>query len=336
MGNEAKKIGRAIFNVVWVIFVGVWSAISSGVVGVLCCITIIGIPFGLQHFKFIKLVFSPAGKEVCLHYGKHPIMNTLWLIFGGFGTALLFFIMGGFMRATLVGTPIARQIFKMGAFNFAPFGAEIVEAEEYTSRRDREHDEKLFFGRFWKNPHVVVGVHEDGTPQTALQWLALRRGALQSYIKKDAMRNTVWAFLGLLPFIASVGAIFCLMALFYEILWFSSEHPIPLIIRYCLVLLAGLSVSFGVEEFFKKALNSFKGTSKCYKEFLIALTDFYPKGSPFGQEREIGLFYRAEIAKGFMTDKQWFSGISGRTLYLLDYFAVGAPTETVEKADSAQ
>lgn len=55
---------NTIMNVIWIIFGGFWIALSHIVLGVLLCITIIGIPFGRQHFKFIKLAFFPFGKQV--------------------------------------------------------------------------------------------------------------------------------------------------------------------------------------------------------------------------------------------------------------------------------
>lgn len=55
---------NTIMNVIWIIFGGFWIALSHIVLGVLLCITIIGIPFGWQHFKFIKLAFFPFGKQV--------------------------------------------------------------------------------------------------------------------------------------------------------------------------------------------------------------------------------------------------------------------------------
>lgn len=55
---------NTIMNVIWIIFGGFWIALSHIVLGLLLCITIIGIPFGRQHFKFIKLAFFPFGKQV--------------------------------------------------------------------------------------------------------------------------------------------------------------------------------------------------------------------------------------------------------------------------------
>ncbi len=55
---------NTIMNVIWIIFGGFWIALSHILLGVVLCITIIGIPFGRQHFKFIKLAFFPFGKQV--------------------------------------------------------------------------------------------------------------------------------------------------------------------------------------------------------------------------------------------------------------------------------
>jgi len=51
-------------NVIWILIGGFWIALTHLLWGILLCITIIGIPFGKQHFKLIKLAFSPFGKEI--------------------------------------------------------------------------------------------------------------------------------------------------------------------------------------------------------------------------------------------------------------------------------
>lgn len=65
-GND--DIGTGTFgligNVLWLVFMGIWLAIGHIVSGVLCCITIIGIPFGIQHFKLIPISLMPIGMTV--------------------------------------------------------------------------------------------------------------------------------------------------------------------------------------------------------------------------------------------------------------------------------
>ncbi|SHF05902.1 YccF domain-containing protein [Dysgonomonas macrotermitis] len=55
---------NTIMNVIWILCGGFWIAVTHIILGVLLCITIIGIPFGKQHFKFIKLAFFPFGKQI--------------------------------------------------------------------------------------------------------------------------------------------------------------------------------------------------------------------------------------------------------------------------------
>ena len=62
--KDSAGIGSGIGNVLWVIFSGLWLAIGHAVSGVLLCITIIGIPFGLANFKMIPVSFAPLGREI--------------------------------------------------------------------------------------------------------------------------------------------------------------------------------------------------------------------------------------------------------------------------------
>ena len=53
-----------IMNVLWLICGGIWIAITHAFFGVLLCITIIGIPFGLQHFKLTAIAINPFGRDI--------------------------------------------------------------------------------------------------------------------------------------------------------------------------------------------------------------------------------------------------------------------------------
>lgn len=67
-GKEVRYGGGApslILNIIWIIVSGLPLAIESAVMGCILCLTIIGIPFGLQHFKIAKLALMPFGSEVC-------------------------------------------------------------------------------------------------------------------------------------------------------------------------------------------------------------------------------------------------------------------------------
>lgn len=53
-----------IMNIIWLLTGGIWIAITHAVFGVILCITIIGIPFGLQHFKLTAIALSPFGRDI--------------------------------------------------------------------------------------------------------------------------------------------------------------------------------------------------------------------------------------------------------------------------------
>lgn len=116
-------------NIVWFIFGGFLSGLSWLVSGVLWCITIVGIPYGTQCFKFATLAFFPFGKSV--EYGGGSISfiaNVIWIIFFGIPMALHNFIWGCIWCITIVGIPFGMQFFKIAKLSLAPFGSGIVES----------------------------------------------------------------------------------------------------------------------------------------------------------------------------------------------------------------
>src|SRR5690554_1279608 len=112
-------------NIIWFIFGGLIAAVVWFFVGILFCLTIIGIPIGLQLFKFAKLVLWPFGNEVIINFDRHPILNILWLIFLGWETALLYIFIGLFFCLTIIGIPFGLQWFKLSRLALLPFGATI-------------------------------------------------------------------------------------------------------------------------------------------------------------------------------------------------------------------
>lgn len=123
---------RVLGNIVWFIFYGLWAFIAWGLAGILLCITIVGIPFGLQCFKIGMFILMPFGKEI--NYGQFGagsvLMNILWIVFFGFGFAVTNIICGVLWCITIVGIPFGLQCFKMATVSFLPFGATIQDVVE--------------------------------------------------------------------------------------------------------------------------------------------------------------------------------------------------------------
>ena len=116
---------KIIANLIWIVLTGLWSAIMYFFLGLIWCVTIIGIPFGLQAFKFARLSIWPFGSKVKANFGKHPIANVIWFVFGGFGSALVFFFTGLIYCITIIGIPFGLQSFKFAKLSCMPFGATI-------------------------------------------------------------------------------------------------------------------------------------------------------------------------------------------------------------------
>ena len=116
---------KIIGNILWLIFGGLSSAFGFLILGIIFCITIIGIPIGLQCFKLAELVLTPFGKDIQTNFGKNPLMNILWMIFVGWYAMLYTGFIGIVLCITIIGIPFGLQWFKIAKLVFIPFAAEV-------------------------------------------------------------------------------------------------------------------------------------------------------------------------------------------------------------------
>lgn len=116
---------KLIGNLLWFILVGFWGALFYLVAGLLLCVTIIGIPFGIQCIKIAMLVVWPFGKSIHSNFGKHPIINIIWCLFLGWEIAIGYLVAGLILTITVIGIPFGKQCFKIMQLSFVPFGADI-------------------------------------------------------------------------------------------------------------------------------------------------------------------------------------------------------------------
>ena len=114
-------------NILWLIFGGLLSGLGWILSGVLWCVTIIGIPIGMQCFKLASLSFMPFGREVVYQGGAVSfIVNVIWFIFSGLALALGNFVLGCLLCVTIIGIPFGKQFFKIAKLALAPFGAVVM------------------------------------------------------------------------------------------------------------------------------------------------------------------------------------------------------------------
>lgn len=114
-------------NILWLIFGGFVSALGWFFVGVIWCITIIGIPLGMQCFKFAALMLSPFGSDIAYEGGTgSTIINVIWLLLGGIELALMHAAIGALLCITIVGIPFGRQHFKFVRLALLPVGSRVI------------------------------------------------------------------------------------------------------------------------------------------------------------------------------------------------------------------
>lgn len=118
---------RFLGNILWFLFGGLLGGLSWIFAGCIWCITIVGIPVGMQCFKFATLAFWPFSKDVVYGNGVFSfLINLIWIVFFGWEMALGNLIVGLLWCITIVGIPFGRQFFKLARLSLMPFGASVV------------------------------------------------------------------------------------------------------------------------------------------------------------------------------------------------------------------
>ena len=116
---------RTLGNIIWFVPCGLITGLVWLALGLVWCVTLVGIPVGVKCFKMARLTFFPFGKTVESNFEEHPFGNALWLVFGGLIFSVLEFVIGVVLCVTVIGIPFAKQNFKVARYSLAPFGATI-------------------------------------------------------------------------------------------------------------------------------------------------------------------------------------------------------------------
>lgn len=120
-----------LLNIIWFVLGGFLIFFGYLLGGIILCLTIIGIPFGIQCFKLSVLGLAPFGKEI---RDKEPpggavamIMNIIWILLPGLELALIHLFLAAFFAITIIGLPFAAQHLKMTRLALLPFGFRVSE-----------------------------------------------------------------------------------------------------------------------------------------------------------------------------------------------------------------
>lgn len=119
-------------NIVWLVLSGIWLAIGYTIAGIVCCLLIVTIPFGIAAFRIAGYALWPFGRDVVRNPNAGAmsvIGNVIWLIVAGWWLALEHLVTGVFLCLTVIGIPLGIANFKMIPVSLLPLGAQVVPSD---------------------------------------------------------------------------------------------------------------------------------------------------------------------------------------------------------------
>ncbi len=120
---------RTLLNIIWLIFAGFWLFVGYLVVGVVLCVLIITIPWGIASFRIGQYALWPFGREIISKptSGVGSFLgNVVWVILAGWWLALAHILSGIALCITIIGIPMGIADFKLVPVSLMPLGKEIV------------------------------------------------------------------------------------------------------------------------------------------------------------------------------------------------------------------
>jgi uncharacterized membrane protein YccF (DUF307 family) len=120
---------RLLLNVIWLVLSGFWMAIGYLVAGIICCVLIITIPFGLASFRIANYALWPFGRTIAPRRDAGAasfVGNVIWIVFAGWWLAIGHLVTGLLQCVTIIGIPLGIANFKMIPISLVPLGSEIV------------------------------------------------------------------------------------------------------------------------------------------------------------------------------------------------------------------
>lgn len=123
---------KALLNVIWLVLAGFWMALGYVLAGVICCILVVTIPFGLASFRIANYALWPFGRTLVdrRDAGAPSLLgNIVWIVFAGWWLALGHLLTGAALCVTIIGIPLGVANFKMIPVSLVPLGRQIVPVE---------------------------------------------------------------------------------------------------------------------------------------------------------------------------------------------------------------
>ena len=124
---------RLILNVIWLVLCGFWMFLAYIITGIIACILIITIPFGIASFRIAGFALWPFGRTMVNKPDAGApsfIGNVIWFLFAGLWLAIGHLITGIALMITIIGIPLALANFKLIPVSLAPLGKQIVKLND--------------------------------------------------------------------------------------------------------------------------------------------------------------------------------------------------------------
>jgi uncharacterized membrane protein YccF (DUF307 family) len=122
-----------VLNVIWLVLSGLWLAVAYAVAGVVMCVLIITIPFGVAAFRLAGYVLWPFGRTIIRKSeagAGSALGNVIWFILAGLWLAIAHFVTGILLCITIIGIPFGVANFKLAGAALAPLGKEVVYTDD--------------------------------------------------------------------------------------------------------------------------------------------------------------------------------------------------------------
>ena len=117
-------------NLIWLLFGGFFAGLGYILGGLLLCLTIIGIPFGVQSIKLGVATFAPFGKAITETgdpgSGVNLLLNILWAVLVGWEITVVHLTSALILTITIIGIPFAKQHIKLIPLALLPFGRDLA------------------------------------------------------------------------------------------------------------------------------------------------------------------------------------------------------------------
>ncbi|MFE7594670.1 YccF domain-containing protein [Kitasatospora sp. NPDC057512] len=124
---------KFILNVIWLVFCGIWMALAYVLAGIICCLLVITIPFGIASFRIAGFILWPFGRTTVERRDAGPascVGNVIWLVFAGWWLAIGHLITSIPLFLSIIGIPFGWANLKMIPISLMPLGREIVSTDK--------------------------------------------------------------------------------------------------------------------------------------------------------------------------------------------------------------